>query len=263
MGASKANVIDQEKFQKKVEGSTQFRLMSKLTAEAEQLVNREGPLYDEMISNLQLPIIEGAGALARENTEQLRRAMQRGGSARRTAFEAVQKIRAQERVNSAKVQQLSQTRFELDKWSRENAKSTLEFGQSWASNLGGIRESYQGAMDNAADLMLSKALPLVYKGEAAADESERAAEAVRAKMHADRRAKTGKWIGGILTVASMFTGGGLLSGALATGGLTGALGGSGSDMLGAAIGGVAKGVLGNLDKAPADQLGVWGKKGAA
>ncbi len=236
--------------------------MSKLTAEAEQLVNREGPLYDEMISNLQLPTIESAGALARENTEQLRRAMQRGGAARRTAMDAVQKIRAQERINSAKVQQLSQTRFELDKWSRENAKSTLEFGQNWASNLGGIRESYQGAMDQASELMLTKALPLVFDAEAGADSAERRAEEVRAKMHAENRQKTSRWVGGILSVASMFTGGGLLSGALATAGMTGAMGGSSSEMLGAAAGGLAKGVLGNLGKDPGDQLGLWGKKKA-
>lgn len=202
-----AKVIDPEKFQKKVEGSTQFRLMSKLTAEAEQLVNREGPLYDEMINNLQLPIIEGSAALARENTDQLRRAMQRGGSARRGAFEAVQKIRQQERINSAKIQQLSQVRAGLDTWARENARSTLEFGQSWASNLGGIRESYQGAMDGAADLMLTKAMPLIFRAEDSAAESERAAEQVRAQMHAANREKTGKWVMGIMAVASIAMGG--------------------------------------------------------
>lgn len=215
----KANVIDQDKFQKKVEGSTQFRLMSKLTAEAEQLVNREGPLYEEMINNLQLPIMEGSAALARENTDQIRRAMQRGGSARRGAFEAVQKMRQQERINSAKIQQLSQVRLGLDTWARENAKSTLEFGQSWAANLGGIRESYQSAMDGAADMMLTKAMPLVFRAEDSAAENERAAEGVRAQMHAENRAKTGKWVMGIMAVASIAMGG---IGAL---GMMGAMGG--------------------------------------
>lgn len=227
----KANVIDQEKFQKKVEGSTQFRLMSKLTAEAEQLVNREGPLYEEMINNLQLPIMEGSAALARENTDQIRRAMQRGGSARRSAFEAVQKMRQQERVNSAKIQQLSQVRAGLDQWARENAKSTLEFGQSWASNLGGIRESYQSAMDGAADMMLTKAMPLVFRAEDSAAESERAAEGVRAQMHAANRAKTGKWITGIMAVGSLAMGG---LGAM------GMMGMGGSGMVGKAAGALSK-----------------------
>jgi len=234
-----AQVIDQDKFQKKIEGSTQFRLMSKLTAEAEQLVNREGPLYEEMINNLQLPIMEGSAALARENTDQIRRAMQRGGSARRSAFEAVQKMRQQERVNSAKIQQLSQVRSGLDTWARENAKSTLEFGQNWASNLGGIRESYQSAMDGAADMMLTKAMPFVFRAEDSASESERAAEGVRAQMHAENRAKTGKWITGIMAVGSLALGG--------MGGLS-MLGMAGTGTFGKIAGGLQKNAGGLLSQ---------------
>lgn len=217
----KGQIIDPEKFQKKVEGSAQFRIASQLTAEAEQLINREGPLYEEMLNNLQLPIIEGSAALARENTEQLRRAMQRGGSARRSAFEAVQKMRAQERINSQKIQQLAQVRGSLDSWARENARTVLDFGQNWVSNLGGIRESYQKAMDSAAEMMLTEAMPLVFRAEGAAADSEAAAAEVRAKMHAENRQKTGQWVTGILSVASLALGGvGILAGAAdATGGL--------------------------------------------
>lgn len=226
--STKARVLDTQKYQQNLEGSTQFRLMSKLTAEAEQMVNREGPLYDEMLKNTQLPIIEGSAAMSRENTENLRRAMGRGGAARRTALESVQKIRAQERINSTKVQQLAQTRMGIDTWARDNAKNVLEFGQNWAANLGGIRESYQSAMDHAAELMTSSALPLALNALGQAEKSSARAQALRAQMHAERKAKTGQWISGVLAVGSLLLGGagaGLFgAGALgAVGGATGAV----------------------------------------
>lgn len=228
--ASKATSyqINLPEYQQKVEGSTQFRLMSKLTAEAEQLVNREGPLYDEMMNNLQLPIFEGSAALARENTEVLRKAMQKGGAARRGAFEAVQKIRAQERINSAKTQALAQTRFQLDTWSRENARDVLSFGQNWASNLGGIRETYQQAMDRAAELMTSSALPVAASMYTQSDQAKAGAFAAKQAIHQAKRAKTGKIIMGVVAVASMVMGGigavGLLGAAGAAGGAAGAAG---------------------------------------
>jgi hypothetical protein len=192
--------VDPTALQQQVEGSAQFRIMSRLTAEAEQLIAREGPLYDEMMNSLQLPILEGAGAMARENTEALKRAAARGGSARRSALEAVQKIRAQERINSQKVMALSQTRFALDQWARENARTTLEFGQNWASNLGGIRESYNQAMDQASSLMLNSALPIMFQAE-----QEHAKW--RHYAHNKNRAKVGQWVSGIMGVASLAMGG--------------------------------------------------------
>lgn len=198
-GTQSVTTLDPEKYQKAVEGSTQFRIMSRLTAEAEQLISREGPLYDEMINSLQLPIIEGAGAMARENAEALKRAAARGGSARRSAMEAVQKIRANERLNSQKMMALSQTRFALDQWSRENARTTLEFGQNWASNLGGIRESYNRAMDQASQLMTNSALPIMFQ-------ATKEAAKWRYYAHQKKRSKVTRWISGIMGVA-MIAGG--------------------------------------------------------
>lgn len=220
----KFSILDPEALQKQVEGSSQFRIMSRLTAEAEQLIAREGPLYQEMKNSLQLPIIEGAGAIARENAEQLKRAAARGGSARRSALEAVQRIRSQERINSQKVQQLAQTNFQLDVWARENARTTLEFGQNWAANLGGIRESYNSAMDQASQLMLNSALPIMFQ-------AKQEAAKWRAYAHSKKRAKLTRWIDGIVGI-------GAIAGGLSMGGEAGAqLAGAGFGGLREAIGG--------------------------
>jgi len=187
--------IDQPAFQKQLEGSTQFRIASRLTAEAEQLIAREGPLYQEMLNSVQLPILEGAGAMA----EQLKRAAARGGAGRRSALEAVQRIRSQERINSQKVMAISQTRFALDQWARENARTTIEFGQNFAANQAGIRDSYNNAMDRASELMLNKALPIMF-------EAKQNAAKWRYYAHNKNRAKVTRWVDGVLGVVSMVVG---------------------------------------------------------
>lgn len=184
---------------RKVEGSAQFRIMSRLTAEAEQLIARKGPLYDEMKSSLQLPIIEGAGAMARENMEQLKRAAARGGSARRSAMEAVQRIRSQEKINSQKIIALSQSNFALDQWARTNAGSVLEMGRNFAANTEGVRESYNSAMDQASELMLNSALPIMFQAKADAAKW-------RYYAHQKKRAKLTRWIDGVVGVISMAAG---------------------------------------------------------
>ena len=192
--------LDPDATIKNVEKSAQFRIASRLTAESEQLLAREGELYDEMEKNLQLPILEGSAAMARENASELKRMFAKGGSARRAGFEAVQRIRSQERINSARIQAISQERFKLDEWSRENARTNLEFGQNWASNVGGVRESFNTALDKASELMLAGALPIMVR-------AQQSAMAARQAAHAENREKVGRWVSGIVSVVGAFLGG--------------------------------------------------------
>lgn len=209
--------LDPKAYQKELEKSTQFRIQSRMTAESEQLLKREGPLWDEMIKNQQLPILEGASAMARENAEAFRREAAKGGAARRGAFETVQRIRAQERINTTKMQQLAGVRSNLDIWARENARTQLEFNQNWAANLGGIRESYNKAMDGASELMTSKAIPIMFA-------AKQEAAKWRYYAHAKQRNKVTRWISGILGVGAMLAGGKM--GGAAGGQMMGAGGGA-------------------------------------
>jgi len=142
-----------------------------------------------MLNNLQLPILEGGATIARENAEALRRQFAKGGAARRSAFETVEKMRSQERINSQTMQQVSNIRFGIDQWARGHAQDVLKFGQNWASNLGGIRESYNNAMDMASQLMLESALPIMA-------EYQSSAMAARAAASQAQRNKLGRWISG-------------------------------------------------------------------
>lgn len=186
--------LDKDKAKAQIESGSMFRQVSRMTAESEQLLARTGPLYDEMMRSTQLPIIEGAAAAARENTEMLRSAMARGGSARRDAFEAIGKIRAQDNINMQKGQALAQAHLNMDMWARENAKNVINFATGWSQNQAGIRESYQAAMDNAAALMDSKALPLMFT-------TAQKAQEYREAQSAQSRNKVNSWITGVLGIA--------------------------------------------------------------
>ena len=249
---SDANIADITRLDAKatvanVEKSAQFRIASRLTAESEQLLAREGELYDEMEKNLQNPIIESSAAIARENTAELKRAFARGGAARRGAFEAVQKMRLQNEINSKKMQAISQSRFDMDKWARENARTTLEFGQNWASNVGGIRESYNNAMDAASELMTTKALPLMMA-------SQQEAARFRQEAHQKNRDRAGRWVKGVIGAVMMYygvQGGAGLVGEAVTGAPSG---GGGAQGGGGASGGLGS-ILGLLTKGGGQQSG--------
>jgi len=187
--------LDPEKAKAQIQGSSIGRQVSRMVGESEQLLARTGPIYDEMIRSTQLPIIEGAAAAARENTENIRNAMLKGGAARSAAFAAIQKIRTQERINTAKGQALSQAKMNLDLWARDNAKNVINFATNWASNQAGVREQYNNAMDHASDLMSESALPFMFAVQQKSFEYR--------QMHsAQRRSKVTKWVNFALGIAA-------------------------------------------------------------
>jgi hypothetical protein len=187
--------LDPDAAKKQIESSSAFRQVSRMMAESEQMLARKGPLYDEMMRSTQLPIIEASASAARENTENIRRAMARGGAARRDAFEAVTRIRSQENLNMQRGQALAKAHTEMDMWARKNATQVMNFAQGWASNQAGIRESYQSAMDNASQLMSTSSIPFMF----AAMQKE---QEYRDAGSAQRRGKVMRQINSVIGVAS-------------------------------------------------------------
>lgn len=203
--------LDPEKAKAQIESSSAFRQVSRMMAESEQLLARSGPLYDEMIRSTQLPILEGSAVLARENTEAIRKALARGGAARRDGFAAIAKIRAQESSNIQRGQALAKAHMELDQWARKNATDVINFASSWARNQAGIRESYHSAMDSASQLMATASLPFAFQSAVKAQEYRDAASA-------QNRGKVMRQITGVLgvvgSVVSMVYGGGIGAGSM-------------------------------------------------
>ena len=198
-GGTDTTVLDKDAALAQMKSSSAFRQVSRMMAESEQMLARSGPLYDEMMRSSQLPIIEGSATLARENTEAIRKALQRGGAARRDGFAAIAKIRAQEQANAARGQALAKAHTEMDRWVRQNASEVMTFANGWATNQAGIRESYHSAMDSATQLMAQASLPTIFN--ASIKEQE-----YRDAQSAQSRGKVMRQISGVLGVATSIVG---------------------------------------------------------
>jgi hypothetical protein len=227
--------LNPERYTAELEKTSEFRMMSRLTAQAEQLIAREGPLWDDLVKNQQLPIIEGSAAMAKESAENIRRAAAKGGAARRDAFEAVSRMNQQREINTQRMQTVASMRVDLDKWAIDNAQKQISFNQGWAENLAGIRESYNTAMDNASQLMATASLPIMFAAQEKAQEW-------RYFAHAKQRNKLGRWIQGAIGLAQI--GVGAWASAQGGGGSSGGGGGMAAVMGAATKGGAGGGAGG-------------------
>jgi len=212
-------IPDPQKIAAMTLGSTEGRIASRLTAEAEQLIKREGPLWDEMSKSVMGPIIEGSASFMQEQAEGLRRMYARGGAARNRARQGMQQIRVAEQANRVKSTQLWNSKLALNQWARDNARTQLRFNESWASNAPGVRDSFYNHLDNISEFMIKTALPMALDFQAGA---VRVAE----QQKAEKRAKIQKIAGFAIAAAAVLTGGLALAGvgAVGAGGAAGLFG---------------------------------------
>lgn len=147
------------KYIKGITGTRQYRMASYLTAEADQLIRREGPLWRSMHQSVVGGIYEGSAALQRAQMEEISRQTAKSGNARRQGVATVERIRAMERNNRDKTHNLWQAEMSLNLWARENARTQLNFNQAWVGGLPGIRDSAVNAMNSIRDFYGGVVLP--------------------------------------------------------------------------------------------------------
>jgi hypothetical protein len=140
--------LDPDAMASAVEGTAGFRTVSRMVAEAEQLMNREGPLWDELNNSIVGGIYESNAAFQRQAMEQVSRAMARGGSARRVGLQMAQAFQVQEKINRQRTGQLWQAKQGLEQWRTQYAQQVTSYSQSWVSNQAGIRDSFTNALQN-------------------------------------------------------------------------------------------------------------------
>jgi len=127
-------------------GTSGFRQTSQMVAESEQLLNREGPLWNEMQNSVVGGIYEGAATANREGAQLLAREAARGGSHRSQAIAGAQRMRAQADTNRARTNQLWQAKQAMETWVRDNARTAIDYSQAWAGNQAGIRDQFTGTL---------------------------------------------------------------------------------------------------------------------
>ncbi len=145
-------------------GTAEFKTMSALTRTAQGLATRSGPEWERLTQSVTGPIIEGSAAMLRDQAELLRNEFARGGLRRSQAREAILQIRNIESANVAKQQELWNANLALTQWGAQFANSQVtEYNKLYAENAGGIRDSFNDAMDKAGSLLALTSIPFASK----------------------------------------------------------------------------------------------------
>lgn len=154
-------ILDPDVALQELSKTRQFRMVSRLTAEADQLQRQEGPMWESLKQAVQNPILQGAAAANEELTKELAREAARGGSARNRAVNVSNKIQAQNNIMRDRVNAMWTTSLALKQWTQDNAVRQLAFNQSWVANLGGIRDQFTNYTQSAQQFYGSQILPSV------------------------------------------------------------------------------------------------------
>jgi len=140
--------LDPAAMAEEVKGTAGFRTVSRMVAETEQMMNREGPLWDQLNNSVVGGIYESSAAFQRSAMEQVARGMARGGSARRTSVQMAEAMRVQEQVNRQRTGQLWQAKMGLEQYRVSSAQQVTAFAQEWVNNTSGIRDNFTNALQS-------------------------------------------------------------------------------------------------------------------
>ncbi len=197
-------------------GTSEFKTMSALTRTAQALATRSGPEWDSLTQSVTGPIIEGSAAMLRDQSELLRNEFARGGLRRSQAREAMLKIRNIESANVTRQQQLWNANLALTQWGTQFANEQItQYNKLYAENTGGIRDSFNNAMDKAGALLVNSAIPMALTSGVLAAQSATA----RATEDRAKRQRTYGIAGGALAALTGAVIGGPLGAQLMTGGI--------------------------------------------
>lgn len=150
----RAGIIDPEGYANQVIGTIPFQIRSQQTAEAQQLLNREGPEWD-LLENATIGTIhEGAALQLRDTLRQLKNNYAKGGTARRTAVNEYSTILAQENAMRSRVQETWQANLRLHSYVRQNADRVEAGNRSFVENINGLSAAHMSAMQATAALQV-------------------------------------------------------------------------------------------------------------
>jgi hypothetical protein len=119
-----------------------------MVAEAEQLMNRTGPLWNQLNNSVVGGIYESNAGFQREAMEQVSRNLARGGGARRVGLQMAQAFQVQEKINRQRTGQLWQAKMGLEQYRVKHAQEVGSYAQAWVNNTSGIRDAFTNATQN-------------------------------------------------------------------------------------------------------------------
>ena len=123
-------------------GTAAFRSVSAMVAEAEQLQNRTGPLWNQLNNSIVGSIYESSAAGQKDAMENMARQLAKGGTARHLGLQMASAMQIQEQTNRTRTGQLWQAKAQLEEFRVNQVKATTSYAQSWVQNASGIRDSF-------------------------------------------------------------------------------------------------------------------------
>ena len=154
----RTGILDPNASADQIASTPNFQIMSQMTAEAQQMLNQEGPLWNSFSNSVMGPIIEGAAETYKNSIDIINQNAAKGGSARRTAVSDAARINALEQANRGRAQELWQANLALMAYARDRA--TQQVGNNEAFLDAAYRDTYSNAMTAAGNFIAGTAVPV-------------------------------------------------------------------------------------------------------
>jgi hypothetical protein len=209
----------------KIGATRSGRMVSYMTAQADQLVRREGPLWEEIKQSVHGPIIEGAGMAHQQLLQQIETMAAKSGSVRNKAVQMATQLAASQQITRDKQNALWTSNLRLIEFGINNARAQLSFNDGWISNRAGIRDQFNQMMNDLTALRVQSILPQEIAAANGVASSQAEANALQMKSSLAKADGTANMWGSIAGgLQSM--GGTMMGAGLGGGGLGGLFGGS-------------------------------------
>jgi hypothetical protein len=153
LGSSRTGILDPEAYASKIAQSSSFRTRSALTAEAEQLANREGELYDRLENSILGVIHEQSAISLRDQLREQRTAgARRGGTARSATTLDLRRISIMETNMQSRIQQTWEANRDLNTLIQKTIANTQAGNIDFLANLPGTNAAFMKAMEESAKM---------------------------------------------------------------------------------------------------------------
>jgi hypothetical protein len=210
-----------------IKSSSGFRTVSKLVADAEQMMNKSGPLWNELNNSVIGSIYQSSAATNRQALEAASQMIARKGGAARRGMDWVNSMRAQDAVNRDRTNTLWQAKLGLEQWTRDNAMKVQSFAQAWTMNHAGIRDAHTNAIANLRTFW-SQTWPVAAAkmNQQSTQDMQQASVAYRNAVNEANQMKIASIANGVSSIGSSLMGGigGMGGGGASAGGLGGMTG---------------------------------------
>ncbi len=152
LSGTREGIIDPEKYRDELSKSPLFQMQSLQVAEAKQLLEKDGPLWDMLNNSVIGSIHEGSALQLRDTMRQLKNNYAKGGSARRGAMNEFETIIAQESAMRTRVQETWQANLKLHDYTNQNFERVRNGSMAFVDALPGLNDAYRASMLATAQL---------------------------------------------------------------------------------------------------------------